>query len=201
MKLDESVIVHKAQQGDTQAFSQLVETYQGPVYRLILRMGLSPADAEEVAQEAFIAAWKGLPRFRGDSRFSTWLYQLATHGAIDFLRREKRHRNTVDIDQCSELTDGENTPEKAAMAQSEAQGVAAALKELSPEYREILLLRYMQELEYDEIARTLKLPAGTVKSRLNRAKAQLKEILLRQGNFLISDAVLLTGKEDESHEK
>lgn len=201
MIVDELNIVHKAQQGDAEAFARLVEAYQGPVYRLALGMGLSPHDAEEVAQEAFVAAWRGLPNFRGDSRFFTWLYQLTHHAAVDFLRREKRHENTVELAERPEINDEENQPEQIMEKHGDREAVAAAMQELTPEYREILLLRYMQELDYDEIATVLKLPAGTVKSRLNRAKAQLKEILLRQGNIFGGDAVLSPGKEDESHER
>ena len=201
MIVDELNVIHRAQQGDAQAFAELVKAYQGPVYRLALGMGLSPHDAEEVAQETFVAAWRGLPAFRGDSKFFTWIYQLTHHAAIDFLRREKRHGNTVELAERPEISGEENRPEEIVEQQGDREAVAAAMQELTPEYREILLLRYMQELDYDEIAAVLAVPAGTVKSRLSRAKAQLKEILLRQGNFFGGDAVLSSGKEDEDHEK
>ena len=201
MIVDELNVIHRAQQGDAEAFVGLVEAYQGPVYRLALGMGLSPHDAEEVAQETFVAAWRGLPNFRGDSKFFTWLYQLTHHAAIDFLRREKRHGDMMELSECPEISDGEDQPEEVAEKQEDKEAVVAAMQELTPEYREILLLRYMQELDYDEISAVLAVPAGTVKSRLNRAKAQLKETLLRQGNFFGEGAVLSTGKEDEGHEK
>lgn len=197
MIYDELNIIHLAQQGNAEAFGQLVEAYQGQVYRLALHMGLSPADAEEAAQEAFLAAWKGLPRFRGDSRFSTWLYQLATHAAIDLMRREKKYRDNTDIEDAV-LTDGTESPQEAVERQETQTAVQGALQALSPQAREILLLRYQAELGYEEIAAVLGLPNGTVKSRINRAKVQLREALLRQGNFFGDDAVQETGKEERS---
>ena len=197
MIFDELNIVHRAQQGDAGAFRQLVEAYQGQVYRLALHMGLSPADAEEAAQDAFLAAWKGLPRFRGDSRFSTWLYQLTTHAAIDLMRREKKYQNSTDIDDVV-LSDEVQSPQAAVEKQETQEAVQKALQTLSPQAREILLLRYQAELGYEEIGAVLGLPNGTVKSRINRAKVQLKEILLRQGNFFGFDAVQESGEEERS---
>ena len=197
MRLDELNMIHRAQKGDAAAFGQLVEAYQGQVYRLALHMGLSPADAEEAAQEAFIAAWKGLPRFRGDSRFSTWLYQLATHAAIDLMRREKKYQNNADIED-TVLVDTAASPQEVVEKQETQEAVQTAMQALSPQAREILLLRYQAELGYEEIGAVLGLPAGTVKSRINRAKAQLKEVLLRQGNFFRATAVQETGEEERS---
>ena len=197
MIFDELNIIHRAQQGDAAAFGQLVEAYEDQVYRLALHMGLSPADAEEVAQEAFIAAWRGLPRFRGDSRFSTWLYQLTTHAAIDLMRREKKYRANADIDDVV-LSDEAQSPQETVEKQEKREAVQSALQTLSPQAREILLLRYQAELGYEEISTVLGLPNGTVKSRINRAKAQLKEALLRQGNLFGFDAVQETGEEDRS---
>jgi len=197
MIYDELNIVRQAQKGDAAAFGQLVEAYQGQVYRLALRMGLSPADAEEAAQDAFIAAWKGLPRFRGDSRFSTWLYQLVTHAAIDLMRREKKYQNSTDIDEVV-LPDEAQSPQEQMEQRETRDAVQCALQTLTPQAREILLLRYQAELGYEEIGAVLGLPDGTVKSRINRAKAQLKEALLRQGNLFGFAAVQETGEEERS---
>ena len=170
--------IARARHGDADAFEQLVVAYEGPVYRLALRMCGSAEDAREVTQDAFLAAWRGLPAFRGDSRFSSWLYRLTTNAAIDFLRREKHHLGNLPL---------EEAPEQEALQR--------ALDQLSPEHRQVLLLRVVQQLSYDEIAQALSLESGTVKSRISRARRQLREILLRQGNFFPDSAVLPNGKE------
>ena len=191
---DERELIRRAGQGDQDAFRQLVETYQAPAYRLALRMcGGDAALAEDAAQEAFLAAWRGLPRFRGDSRFSTWLYRLTTNAAIDCLRREKRHRDTDDLDGV-ELPDGGDTPQESAERSETQTAVRAALSE---EHRQVLLLRYMQELDYSEIAVALAVSEGTVKSRISRAKARLKEILSGAGNLSAAAPVKSAGEEGQ----
>ena len=97
--------IARARHGDADAFEQLVVAYEGPVYRLALRMCGSAEDAREVTQDAFLAAWRGLPAFRGDSRFSSWLYRLTTNAAIDFLRREKHHLGNLPLEEAPERTD------------------------------------------------------------------------------------------------
>ena len=194
---DQEHIIARARRGDADAFEQLVEAYRNQVFRLALRMCGNEADADEVAQEAFLSAWKGLPNFRGESRFSTWLYQLTTHAAIDLLRREKRQAAAEDIDGITAADDGPSLQQQAERAETRRE-VRAALMQLPEEYRQVLLLRFMQELSYEEIGQALKLPAGTVKSRLNRAKAQLKDILSRSGNLFGAVSVIHTeqqGKE------
>lgn len=190
---NEKAVIRRAARGDAAAFEQLVTAYQGAVYRLALRMCSSAAAAEDVAQEAFLSAWKNLPQFRGDSQFSTWLYRLTTHAAIDYLRREKRHEAS-DIDDVT-VADETSSPQETVERSETQTAVRDALAALSPEYREVILLRYMQELSYEEIGIALHLPPGTVKSRLNRAKGQLKEILQQSGNIPASAAVLLSGEE------
>lgn len=97
--------IARARHGDADAFEQLVVAYEGPVYRLALRMCGSAEDAREVTQDAFLAAWRGLPAFRGDSRFSSWLYRLTTNAAIDFLRREKHHLGNLPLEEAPERPD------------------------------------------------------------------------------------------------
>ena len=194
---DQENIIARARRGDAGAFEQLVETYREQVYRIALRMCSNAADADEAAQEAFLAAWKGLPNFRGDSQFSTWLYQLTTHAAIDLMRREKRQIAADDITEVS-AADPAPSPQQQAEQSEQREIVRDAILQLAPEQREVVVLRFMEELSYEEIGAVLKLPSGTVKSRLNRAKAQLKDILSKSGNLFGAGSVIHTetkGKE------
>lgn len=194
---DQENIIARARRGDADAFEQLVAAYRDQVFRLALRMCGSEADADEVAQEAFLSAWKGLPNFRGDSQFSTWLYQLTSHAAIDLMRREKRQIAAEDITGVS-APDPAPGPQQQAERSEQRQAVRDAIMQLTPEYRQIVVLRFLEELSYEEIGAMLTLPSGTVKSRLNRARAQLKEILSRSGNLFGAESVIYTetnGKE------
>lgn len=195
--MEEKDLISRAARGDADAFRRLVETYQTPAYRLAARM-CGPDGADDVTQEAFLAAWRGLPEFRGDCRFSTWLYRLVNNAAIDYLRREKRHRDTGDVDDL-ELPDGGPSPQELAEQSDTRAAVRRGLDRLSPEHRQVLLLRYMQELDYGEIAAALDVSEGTVKSRINRAKSKLRE-LLGGGNFFAGTAVLPT-EERERRER
>lgn len=195
--MEEKDLICRAARGDAEAFRQLVEAYQTPAYRLAARM-CGPDSAEDVTQEAFLAAWRALPEFRGDCRFSTWLYRLVSNAAIDFLRREKKHRDTGDVDDL-ELPDGGPSPQEQAERSDTRDAVRRALDRLSPEHRQVLLLRFMQELDYGEIARALNVSEGTVKSRINRAKSKLREVLAA-GNFFDAGLVLPT-EESERREQ
>ena len=180
----------RAQQGDSEAFRLLVEAYQTQVYRLALRL-CGEAAADDVTQEAFLAAWRALPEFRGTCRFSTWLYRLTTNAAIDWLRREKRHRGMDDVTELELPDDGPGPQDQAEQAEAQ-QAVRRALSRLSEEHRQVLLLRYMQELDYAEIAAALEISEGTVKSRISRAKMRLRELLDGSGNLFDGGAVLQT---------
>lgn len=195
--MNEILLISRARDGDREAFGALVEQYRDNVYRLAYRMCGNEYDADEAAQEAFVAAWRALPNFRGDAKFSTWLYRLTTNAAIDVMRREKRHQTEGD-GEMMEVADDSDSPQETVERTEQQEAVQKALATLSDEYREVLLLRYMEELDYAEIAEVLKLPSGTVKSRINRAKAALKTALLKSGNIFGGSSVIHTetdGKE------
>ena len=189
--MNEILLISRARGGDREAFGALVEQYRDNVYRLAYRMCGNAYDADEAAQEAFVAAWRALPNFRGDAKFSTWLYRLTTNAAIDVMRREKRHQ-TVGDGEMMELADDADSPQETVERTEQQEAVQKALSTLSEEYREVLLLRYMEELDYAEIAEVLQLPSGTVKSRINRAKAALKTALLKSGNIFGGSSVIHT---------
>lgn len=189
--MNEILLLSRARSGDSAAFGELVERYRDNVYRLAYRMCGNAHDADEVAQEAFVAAWRALPNFRGDAKFSTWLYRLTTNAAIDLMRREKRHCTASEED-VPELADTSDAPQQQLERTEQRRAVQNALADIGEEYRQVLLLRYMQELDYGEIADALALPVGTVKSRINRAKAALKKALLKSGNIFGGEAVIHT---------
>ena len=188
MERQEQQWVDAARQGDQSAFEQLVKLYEKRVLALTTRMCKNPADAEEAAQEAFLSAWQGLPFFRGDASFSTWLYRLASNACVDLLRREGRRQNAAgpslnDEEARLEVPDTAPSPQEQAERSELRQQIEAGLQALTPDHRQVLLLREMHQLSYDEIAQTLDVDVGTVKSRINRGRKQLRNFLLSSGNF------------------
>lgn len=188
-RTEEQVLVMRAQRGEQEAFRVLVERYQKLVYTLALRMVSAPADAEDVAQEAFLAAWKGLPRFRMDAKFSTWLYRLTVNAATDLLRRrqkEQTHQSLEDEEQPVQVPDDAPGPEEQAQAAERRAILQRAIASLTENHRKILLLREVNGLDYQEIGEVLELTPGTVKSRLARARRELRDKLLSEGNYFTS---------------
>ena len=189
--LQEEKWVADARRGDTAAFESLLRRYEKRVLALTGRMCRNPEDAQEAAQEAFLAAWQGLPSFRGDASFSTWLYRLTSNVCIDFLRREKRRSTlsmTVSLDdeegaRQAELPDERYSPHRQAEQQELRDTLRAGLRALSEEHRQVLILRELEGLSYGEIAALLGVEEGTVKSRIARARLALRKYLLEQGNF------------------
>jgi len=179
-------LAQAAAAGSEEAFARLVELHEKRVYALALRMTGNQEDAADVAQEAFLSAWRGLPNFRGESGFSTWLYRLTSNAAIDHLRKTRRQRGTASLDDTAlglELPDPAPTPQELAESEGLREAVRWGLGELSPEHRQALDLREYQELSYEENAGQLALDLGTVKSRISRARAALRKILLKSGNL------------------
>ena len=198
--LQEQMWIDNARQGDQAAFEQLVRLYEKRVFALTLRMCRNPEDAAEAAQEAFLSAWQGLAFFRGESSFSTWLYRLASNACVDLLRREGRHQAAAgpslnDEEAPLDVADGTPGPQEAAERSELRQQIEDGLSALSPEHRQVLILREMHQLSYDEIADTLDLDVGTVKSRISRGRKQLRKFLLESGNFSPPFPSKGTGKE------
>jgi len=186
--LQEQNWIEAAKGGDQEAFGHLVSRYEKRVFALTIRMCKNPADAEEAAQEAFLAAWQGLPFFRGDSSFSTWLYRLVSNACIDLLRREGRHSAAAgpslnDEEAAVEIADSAPSPQTLAERAELKEQIEAGLAALPPDYRSVLLLREMHQRSYQEISEILSLDLGTVKSRINRGRKQLRKFLLESGNF------------------
>ena len=188
---EELEIVQRVLSGDTEAFEALVLEHQNKVYSLALRMVGNEEDARDLAQDAFIRAFSSLSGFRGDSKFSVWLYRLTSNICIDFLRSRAKKR-TVSMtwtddegDDAGELEipDERFSPEAQLERTSMRESVQRGLESLSPQYRQILVLREINGLTYEEIGKVLGIEEGTVKSRIFRARKKLCGFLLKEGNI------------------
>lgn len=186
----EAAVIQAVLDGDVNAYEALVKEYEKNVYNLALRMTGNSEDAADMAQEAFIKAYNSLTAFRGDSKFSVWLYRIVSNVCLDFLRSRSR-KQTVSLS--TENDDGEeveldiadetHSPEQLLDRSLTIDAVRRGLAALPPDHREILLLREIQGLSYEEIADVLGLEAGTVKSRIFRARKKLCSFLIKDGNI------------------
>jgi RNA polymerase sigma-70 factor (ECF subfamily) len=180
---DDRQLIADCLRGRIEAFSVLVRRYQDRLFNAMVHYVNNAEDAQDVVQEAFISAYKALERFKGESQFFTWLYRIARNHATD-LKRKKRvtHSLEVHLHEDAQPVDGsEATRPEGAVERSEEEAlVRRALDQLSPEHRQVLVLNLLEGLKYEEIAEALQVPIGTIRSRIHRAKAELREILERE---------------------
>ena len=186
----EQELVSQARAGDTAAFEQLMLDNQDRVYTLCLRMTGDREDALDLAQETFLNAWRGLSSFQGNSSFSTWVYRLASNACIDFLRKRKRRQQgeaplSLDDDEAPlPQPEGPRGPPAEELGRGELRrAVERGLQALPEHHRQVLIMRELSGLSYQEIGAVLNLDLGTVKSRIARARMALKNILVQEGNF------------------
>ncbi len=186
----EYLIVQRVLEGDTNAFEELVLEYEKKVYNVALRMLNNSEDAADMTQEAFIKAYNSLSSFRGDSKFSVWLTRIVSNLCLDFMRSRNR-RPTVSLSMEDEdgedvqldIADTSQSPEQLLERSLTRESVRRGLQSLPEDYREILLLREIQGLSYDEIAAALDIEVGTVKSRILSGRKMLCDYLIKDGNI------------------
>ena len=185
----EKVLLARAKKGEPAAFESIVTTYENRVFSLALRSTGSEADAADITQEVFLRLWKGIGDFRGDSSLSTWLYRVCTNLCVDLARKRAAEVGAVSLDDdenlLTELPDHSDggRPETVLEKNEVARELQACLAMLSEEHRRIVTLRDVAGMRYADIAAALDLEEGTVKSRLARARAALRKILIQRGNI------------------
>lgn len=172
----EAELIREALQGQTSSYGELVERLQGRLFNAMLQVVGSHDEAEDVVQDSFVQAYVKLNSFQGNSQFFTWLYRIAFNNALS---RQRRRRHELSIEQSREITgtdpeDATEAPDEPLLREERISSVHTALNLLSEEHRAILVLREMEDLSYEEIAVILDINIGTVRSRLSRARNQLK---------------------------
>ena len=181
----DQLLVEQVQRGDKRAFELLVAKYQRKIFRLLSRLIRDAAEIEDVAQEAFIKAYRALPNFRGESAFYTWLYRIAINTAKNYLVAQGRRAPTTtetEIDEAENFDEGDqlrdvNTPDSMLLSKQVGEAVNRAIERLPEDLRTAIVLRELEGLSYEEIAETMNCPIGTVRSRIFRAREAIAEEL------------------------
>lgn len=181
------ILVSLAKRGDMQAFEHLVLAHEKMVYNIALRMFGNSEDAKDISQEVFLKVYRNMRNFDERAAFSTWIYRITVNSCIDEMRRRKGKTN-VSLEQemqneegawALQVADERETPEQALLRQEKQRELLQAMEQLSPEHKAVVTLRDIRGLSYEEIADVLEMPLGTVKSRICRARSQLKEEILK----------------------
>lgn len=184
MPTEEDLLVSRARRGDATAFESLVRRYERYVYNLALRVVCNPDDAQDVAQQAFIRAWNALPQFRGESRFSTWLYRIVTNQCYNRLPSLRRELAALDPeDEAVWLPDERQDPESAVLTADLRRRLHGAFAALPESYRLLVTLRHLQDMTYEEIAQVTGMPLGTVKTGIFRARRLLREAVAQEVEY------------------
>lgn len=194
---DDIELVERVKHGDDDSFAEIVEKYSGIVYSAVCRVlsscGRSTDSAEEIAEDAFVKAWRSIALFRGDCSLSSWLFRIAVNTAKDRMRSERRHQ-TVSLSVLSDdndddphewdipVTSGGTVPEDALERKENILAVRRAIEQLPEDMQKVVVMRDINGMQYADIASVLGIEVGTVKSRLNRGRAMIKKIL-SGGNF------------------
>jgi RNA polymerase sigma-70 factor, ECF subfamily len=182
---DDQRLIARSLAGDPDAFGGLVLRYQDRLFNTVFRLVDNPEDARDVVQEAFLSAYQSLNAFKGDSLFFTWLYRIAVNTAISLKRKQKSALRLIatmhDTGVIIEPQDpsASNQPGHALEMAEEERRVHAALARLSHEHRSVLVLKDMEGMKYEEMAEVLQVPVGTIRSRLHRARLELRDLLLQ----------------------
>jgi len=173
--ISDAACVRRLQRGDVNAFEILVRRHEKAIFNLVYRMLGDYDDAAETSQEVFLSAYRAIGQFRGDANFSTWIYRIALNHAITRRKNTSlRQKRFVSIDGTDMTDDAQIGPAETLEKKELRERVQGALNELDPEDATVILLRDLQDIPYEDIARVLKIPVGTVKSRLHRARQALK---------------------------
>lgn len=181
--MTENDIIRRCKKGNREAFNKLVEKYQSQVINIAYSMLSDKEDAYDAAQEVFIRVYKNIDSFQEKSSFTTWLYRITSNICSDILRKRQRNTNVVSISQIyddskdADLRDEGPQPEEVAEMTERQRAVRDAISELNSDYKAVITLCDIEGMSYDEISKVLGVPAGTVKSRINRARNSLRKIL------------------------
>ncbi len=190
-KSEDMRLIKQALKGNQSAFEQLMKKYIGYTRNLVYRMISNREDMEDLTQEAFIKAFNSLDKFDSQFAFSTWLYKIATNNCIDYLRKKKLNTYSIDKDISSdddnmqfEIPDSNYLPDRDIIDDERKVILEKAIEQLPARYKKVILLRHRDELEYEEIAKKLKLPIGTVKAHIFRGRELLNKYLKNKiGNY------------------